>query len=293
VSEFAESVDPVVRDRVLAVLRKAPAGLFTDIDGTISAIAPTPDVASISDAARNALRLLAARLAVVGVVTGRAADDAAAMLALPDVLVVGNHGMEWRKRADRWVHPSAEASVAALAAALAEVGEAASAAGIVGVVLENKRLSASIHYRLSPEPAAARETILNAATAAADRHGLRVSEGRFVVELRPTAVVNKGTAIADLVRFHALNGVVYCGDDITDVDAFVAIRSLREQGIATISLAVLSAETHPIIESEADVTVNGVPACIELLATLASALSREVNETTDGATQRGTAAARG
>lgn len=270
----SEHADPVAQERVLEVLRLEPAGLFTDIDGTISAIAPTPQEAVVTNSAREALRRLEGRLALVGAVTGRAADDGAKMIGIPDLLVVGNHGMEWLHRGNRWVHPAAEASRASLAAALADVGAALVAAGVdAGVVLEDKRLSASIHYRLAPNHLMAREVILSAAGEAAALRGLRITEGRYVVELRPEVVINKGTAIADLTRTHSLNGVVYIGDDITDVDAFVAVHKLRESGaVAALAVAVLSAETHPSVSSMADVTVTGVGECIDLLTSVARAL---------------------
>jgi trehalose 6-phosphate phosphatase len=260
---------------VLDVLTLKPAGLFTDIDGTISAIAATPSEAIVSARARAALQSLTGNVAVVGAVTGRAADDGRRMLEIPGLLVVGNHGMEWRLGERRWVHPAAEASREALSAALTEIGEAIVGAGIAdGVVLEDKRLSASIHYRLVADPLVARDVILDATGRSAVRHSLRVTEGRFVVELRPEVVINKGTAIAALVQEHALNGVVYFGDDVTDVDAFVAIRELRESGsVSAESVAVLSAETHPSVSSMADVTVPGVEACIDLLVSLAHALN--------------------
>lgn len=272
---ISETFDLVTRERVLEVLRLRPAGLFTDIDGTISAIAKTPSEAVVSERARDALRRLADRIEIVGAVTGRAADDGAQMLDIPGLLVVGNHGMEWLHRGRRWVNPAAEASREALAASLVEIGEIVVNAGIAdGVVLEDKRLSASIHYRLTKDPITAREIVLKAAEFAAAVHGLRVTEGRFVVELRPEVVINKGTAIAELVREHALNGVVHFGDDVTDVDAFVAIRTLRDSGaVSAESVAVLSAETHPSVSSMADVTVPGVEACIDLLDSLAIAMN--------------------
>jgi trehalose-phosphatase len=92
--------------------------------------------------------------------------------------------------------------------------------------------------------------------------------------MRPEVVINKGTAIVDLVQRHSLNGVVYLGDDITDVDAFVAMRELRDSGAVTaLAVAVLSAETHPLVSSMADVTVPGVDACIELLTSIAAELA--------------------
>lgn len=69
---------------------------------------------------------------------------------------------------------------------------------------------------------------------------------------------------------------MYLGDDITDVDAFVAIRELRDSGaVSAVAVAVLSAETHPSVSSMADVTVSGVEGCIELLATVAAELGAD------------------
>jgi trehalose 6-phosphate phosphatase len=276
-AERETHADAETKARVLDVVRLRPAGLFTDIDGTISAIAPTPSEAVVTGQARTALGLLAKRLDVVGAVTGRAADDGLRLVGVPELLVVGNHGMEWLHNGTRWVNPGAEASKAGLELALAEVGAAVSLAGVqAGVVLEDKGLTASVHYRLSPDHLAAREVILAAARAGAERHGLRVTEGRFVVELRPKTVINKGTAIVELVRRHSLNGVVYFGDDVTDVDAFVAMRELHDSGaVSALAVAVLSTETHPSVSSMADVTVPSVDASIELLAAVAAELEAD------------------
>jgi trehalose 6-phosphate phosphatase len=250
--------------------------LFTDIDGTISRIAAVPSEANVGDQARQALDRLSRHLALIGAVTGRASADGTAMIGLPDLLVVGNHGLEWQHRHEHWVHPEAVVGRQALESALAEVGAASIAAELnEGVIFEDKRLSASIHYRLSPDPVAARELILSAAADAAVRHRLRVSEGRFVVELRPEVIVNKGTAIVELVRAYQLASAAYFGDDVTDVDAFVAMRQMRDDGEAkTVSVAVLSPETHPSVALMADVSVQGVEACVALLTSLADSIER-------------------
>lgn len=270
----ADLVEPEVLNHLLDVVRHSPAGLFTDIDGTISPIAKVPTEATVNEMARSALDRLSRQLAIVGAVTGRAAKDGVRLIGLHDLLVVGNHGLEWHHRDEEWIHPSAEASRQAIDTALQEIGAAVANAGIAeGVLLEDKQLSASIHYRLSPEPIDAREIILQAASEAASNHRLRVTEGRFVVELRPEVVVNKGTAITELMQSRGLASVVYLGDDVTDVDAFVAIRTLRDEGRAsTLSVAVLSPESHPSVEVMADVSVQGVDACVALLTALAASL---------------------
>ena len=58
------------------ILAERPFGLATDIDGTISHIAATPQEASVTQTAREALRALADRVSLVAAVSGRGAGDA-------------------------------------------------------------------------------------------------------------------------------------------------------------------------------------------------------------------------
>ena len=44
-AEQAFSPDDTLRNRLLATLAQRPCGLFSDVDGTLSAIAPSPDAA--------------------------------------------------------------------------------------------------------------------------------------------------------------------------------------------------------------------------------------------------------
>ncbi len=268
------AVPPDVLRRCLDVLSRAPAGLVTDIDGTISAIAPTPAEAVVAEGAREALARLTARLAFVGVVTGRSAAVAETMVGVPGLTYVGNHGMERRQAGIDWSHPGALAASEAMRTALREFAAKAEAVGQTdGLVIEDKRLSGSIHYRLAPDPDAARAALLPLAVAVAQRHGLIVTEGRLIFEVRPSVVVNKGTAIVDLVAEHRLRGVIFLGDDLTDVDGFRALRVLRDSGeVATLRVGVLAPETQPQVLEESDVTVYGVVSCVALLGAIADTL---------------------
>src|SRR5215208_1344099 len=99
-------VDAVVT-ACMEVLRQTPSAVVTDIDGTISAIAPTPAEAMVDPGAKAALALLAERLAAVAVVSGRAPQDGVAMVGLPELTDVGNHGLERITRGTPWTHPMA------------------------------------------------------------------------------------------------------------------------------------------------------------------------------------------
>ncbi len=260
--------------RCLDVLSCTPSGLVTDIDGTISVMAPTPGEAVVTEEARETLRRLSERLAFVGVVTGRSASVGESLVGVPGLVYVGNHGTERRHNDTTWMHPEAVASAATLGHALRGIYERASALGVGdGLVVEDKGLSGSIHYRLAPRPEQARAVLVELANEAAAQAGLLVTEGRLVVELRPRLRVNKGTALIDLVREHSLRGVVFLGDDLTDVDAFRAVRELRDAGeITGVRVGVLAPETQPEVLAETDVTVHGVQACVELLHEVAEGL---------------------
>jgi len=270
VGERAEAVH-----RCVDVLSSTPSGLITDIDGTISVMAPTPGEAVVTEAARDALRGLAERLAFVGVVTGRSASVGEALVGVPGLIYVGNHGTERRQNGVSRVHPEAAANAAVLGEALNGVYERACALGVGdGLVVEDKGLSGSIHYRLSPQPEQARSVLVELANEAAAEAGLLVTEGRLVVELRPRLGVNKGTALVDLVREHHLRGIVFLGDDLTDVDAFRAVRELRDAGeVDGLRLGVLAPETQPEVLAETDVTVHGVHECVEVLQGIVERLS--------------------
>ena len=87
------------------MLRQAPAALATDVDGTISKIAPTPGEAVVDATAKAALALLSERLAAVVVVSGRAPEVAGEMVGLANLTYVGNHGLERIASGQLWTHP--------------------------------------------------------------------------------------------------------------------------------------------------------------------------------------------
>jgi trehalose 6-phosphate phosphatase len=253
----------------LALLREPPVALLTDVDGTISRIAAKPGEARISPFCRRNLALLAERLALLAVVSGRPAREAAQMVDLPGIVYVGNHGCEVWRAGTLQVLPAALPFVPLLARALVELS--ASLAACSGLIFEDKGTTASIHYRLAGDPARARQRILAALADSPAARQLRWAEGRMVIELRPPLAVDKGTAVAALLRESAVRSALYLGDDETDCDAFRALRRwAAETGGRALNLAVVTAEARPEVAAEADQTVPGVGAVEWLLSQLAA-----------------------
>ena len=234
--------------RALAIAREAlaaePAGLVTDLDGTLAPIVPVPSEAMPHPGVSDALRALRARLAVVAVIAGRAALDARRMLgsAGSHALVIGNHGLEWLEPGAQ--APEADDALAPLRSVIVDL--VARVPALPGVQVEEKGLSATIHYRQAPDPGAARAGLMTA-LGKVDGAGVEVREGRLSIELRPAGRGDKGSALRALVERFGLRGLVVAGDDATDLDMFAAARELGAGGL---NIAVLGVSGGPEVPAE-------------------------------------------
>ncbi|HET8777670.1 MAG TPA: trehalose-phosphatase [Candidatus Limnocylindria bacterium] len=251
-------------------LAARPAGLLTDFDGTVSPIVADPLLAELVDGASGALERLADRLAVVAIITGRAPLDARRMAAVPSLLVVGNHGIEW-------LEPGADEPVASAAANAMHERMRAALSGLPeldGVVVEDKGVSSTIHYRGAPDPNTTRRQIVDALGDPGD--GIEVRHGRMSVELRPVGLGDKGAAARALVERFGLAGVVVMGDDLTDLDMFAAVAQLRDAGRvrgAIIGVGSADREAPADIVEAADVMLADPGEAALLLASLAARVS--------------------
>ncbi len=204
----------------------AHPAVFFDFDGTLSDIVDDPDAARPVAGATEALRLLAAQCPVA-VLSGRDLADVSKRVGVPGIWYAGSHGFELT--APDGAHHQNDAAATAipvLERAAAQLRERLGS--IAGVVVEHKRFGVAVHYRN-----AARDRVgeVAAAVRAAGRHdALRVTTGREVIELRPDIDWDKGKTLRWVIEHlpAAASGSltpIYVGDDITDEDAFDAIRS--------------------------------------------------------------------
>ncbi|HOA23138.1 MAG TPA: trehalose-phosphatase [Aggregatilineales bacterium] len=244
-------------DILRSLVQTPQFGLITDVDGTISPIVPDPDEARVTAQNRRLLEELGKLLPLVAVISGRAAADVQARVGLPHVLYVGNHGFE------RWVTERAEAEVvpevAIFRPALEEAIRALRPLLIPGMRLEDKAWTLSLHYRQTADPPTVAMEFRPLVERIAGECGLVLYEGRMVFELRPPVKVNKGTAVRAMVRNYKLDAALFLGDDMTDVDAFVALRELREQNLCrAYGVGVLSVATPEPVLDNSDFVVDGV-----------------------------------
>ena len=262
-------------DAFVAAAADAPAAtaLVCDIDGTISPIAPRPGDARVPGQFREVLAVLVKRLGLVVFATGRGLEDGRRMIPLEGAAYVGTHGLE-TMAPDGSV--STEPQAERYAAAIHDVAEQAARdldCERLGVVLEDKRTVLAIHYRLAVDPAATRHEILTRVVEPARERGLAVATGHFAFEVRPPLPFTKGTAIRRLLSAGDFLCVMGCGDDLTDVTAFAAIRDWGERDARrhACAVAAVTDETpRPVLEA-GDVLVRATPGVHEVLARLAEA----------------------
>jgi trehalose 6-phosphate phosphatase len=278
IPETGTGFDTAAQDRLRAVLAVRPCGLFSDVDGTLSAIAPSPESAVLLPGAAETLDHLRQVFDVVAVVSGRSAADTRRLVGLPSITYLGNHGLERLDPQALGAHdadqlhilPDAEHYLADINTALDDA-EAMLAPRYPGLRVERKGVTGSIHVRGTADPDAAEEAVARALMAIAVPRGLRVTRGKRVVELRPPVDVDKGSAIAGLIHARGLRAAIYLGDDRTDLDAFRALHHLTAQGnFLGVAVAVLHAEAPPELAAEADITLSSVEHVPALLAWLAA-----------------------
>lgn len=213
-------------DDVVGRLSRAPLVVMLDVDGTLAPIVGRPEEAAVPSATRDAVAVLAARDRThVALVSGRAAGDARRLVCVSNVWVVGNHGAEvvspdGEERVDPLVAPYQGAMAQARSRLAALLGP------VAGVLVEDKQWTLSVHVRQA-DPKVVPSVQLSVERVAHEL-GLRVHEGKMVLEVRPPVRVDKGTAVFSLAQrlggLDADAALLFVGDDRTDEDAFRVLR---------------------------------------------------------------------
>jgi trehalose-phosphatase len=201
--------------------------LFVDFDGTLAPIAADPAAVHLSEVVRQALQRVAERESVITtVISGRAVEDLYVRVRLENVIYSGNHGLEIFGRGLRFVEPEADARRDRLRR-LTELLEGR-LRHIPGVLVEDKGLTTSVHFRQADEsdvPVVEQAVRAGVATAGA---WFRLNTGREVFEIVPRTNWHKGAAVKwILTQLYDGRGdgvlPIYLGDDNTDEDAFAVL----------------------------------------------------------------------
>jgi trehalose 6-phosphate phosphatase len=234
--------------------RAGDAGIFLDFDGSLSPIVAHPELAGPVDGAREALAALVERYRLVAIVSGRPAEELVHRLDVAGLTYAGLYGIE----------EAADDLTVSLLPAVQRAAE-----GVDGARVEDKRVSIAVHYRQSRDPAAARRALVTALEPLAVDSGLKLAEGKKVLELVPVDVPLKGGAVERLARANGVAAALYAGDDVADLEAFAALDRLGASGVPTVKVAVLGDETPAELIASADIAVDGPSGLVEVLRRLA------------------------
>lgn len=205
--------------------------LFLDYDGTLTPIVRSPDKAIIPRKTIEILKRLSKNpLCKVAVISGRSLKDIKTKIGLEGIIYVGNHGLEIAGPKIKFKAPVSLRYMANLKKIKVVLKKKLSK--IKGVIIEDKGLALSIHYRLvDTEDVWLVKAIFHEALAyyiVSSR--VKVKSGKKVLEISPPMEWDKGKAVLWLLaRQEFINNrkacvPIYIGDDLTDEDAFKALK---------------------------------------------------------------------
>lgn len=213
--------------------------MFLDYDGTLSPIVNDPEQAFMSEAMRTTVRKLA-RYFPTAIVSGRCRDKVYNFVRLGELYYAGSHGMDIKGPSKGSKHKKGTQAVLFQPASefLPMIDEVYQQLleiikSTPGAMVENNKFCVSVHFRCVDEKKWT-ELAKQVGSVLEGYPGLRLTQGRKVLEIRPTIKWDKGKALEFLLEslgYANCSDVfpVYIGDDRTDEDAFKVLRQ-RGQG---------------------------------------------------------------
>lgn len=209
--------------------------LFSDFDGTLARIVSDPKSARLEEKNRKLLaNLVSNKKFKIALISGRSLEELKKMVGINGIYYVGNHGFEMVGPGINFTHLAAIRKARLLRTIGPMLGSAL--APIQGVIIEDKRFTISVHYRMV-QPALRKSVQMTVRRMVDKYKGLKLTTGKMIVEVRPRVRWHKGLAALRLLHVLGRPGqVIYIGDDKTDEDAF---RSLR----GAITIAVMKTPT--------------------------------------------------
>jgi trehalose 6-phosphate phosphatase len=203
--------------------------VFLDYDGTLTPIVDRPEDAVISESMREAVRALARRCTVC-VVSGRDRPVVQKLMGVDDLVVAGSHGFDiWSPEEGTLEHAAGSGFEDLLQGVTNRLHGEATA--IEGALIEPKKASVAVHYRLVSESERPRIKEIVDGLLAEHPDELKVTPGKMVYEIQPKLDWDKGKAVLHLVEALGLDRdefvplvPVYVGDDITDEHAFEVLK---------------------------------------------------------------------
>lgn len=204
---------------------------FLDFDGTLTPIVETPDKAILSTETKSLLSQLSKLTDCrVAIISGRSLTDIKQKIGVNNILYIGNHGLE-----TKGLHVIVSAQTERVLQRI-KMELKRKLANIQGIILEDKGLILSVHYRLLSEEniKIVEKVILSVCRDGLESKEIDIMGGKKVFEIRPAVEWDKGHAILWILSGYEFDEKehilpICIGDDITDEDAF---RAVRDRGLS-------------------------------------------------------------
>ena len=221
---------PVALEAVSEILRRAKGrrlAVFLDYDGTLTPIVDRPELAIMSQAMRTTVQTLAQHC-LVAIVSGRDRVEVERLVNLESLYYAGGHGFEIDGPRGSQIHheigarflPTLDSVEADLRRDLRFVS---------GALVERKKYSIAVHFRLVGD-ADLKKVDATVAGVISALPELRRRDGKKVYEIQPNVEWDKVKAVLWLLEALHLRKddalPLYIGDDLTDEDAFQALKNV-------------------------------------------------------------------
>jgi len=213
--------------------------LLLDVDGTLLDIAATPDGVVVPATLGSTLSdLLAQSGGAVALVSGRTIDTLDRLFLPLKLPAIGGHGAEMRLSDDC---PVAKCRPPLLSDSLRRRLHALAESDPL-LLVEDKRHSIAVHYRLVPQQEASLTKEVADIVATEPTDHVEILLGKAVIEIKPRQF-NKGTAVTELMTHPPFAGrtALFIGDDTTDESVFAILPDLAGAGFS-VSKAMPGAE---------------------------------------------------
>jgi trehalose 6-phosphate phosphatase len=221
---------------VAELIRKARHILcLSDYDGTLTPIVEKPELAVLTEEAHRLLETLVQQPRfTVGIISGRALADLKEKVNIKGLIYAGNHGFEIEGPGLNFVNPLAD-EIKPFFRIIRQVLTMALGT-IKGVLVEDKGITLSVHYRQAAEEKAGdiKKIVEKTMHGPVTQGMVKMTTGKKVIEVRPAVNWDKGKAIRLLMKKYGRGGrnsgllPIYLGDDLTDEDGFQMIEKYGE-----------------------------------------------------------------
>ena len=217
------------------ILGKELLFIGLDYDGTLTPIVSHPDHARLPQDTKSLLTDLSdLPNTFVCIISGRSYGDIRKKVGIKKIIYVGNHGMEIKGGGFSFSVKNSKKYKEEVNKICRNLTQRLK--GIKSVWVENKGLTASVHYRLadSEDVQKVKQIVFPIIKTCKE---LKLRRGKKVWEIRPNIDWNKGKALAYILdgslrkNWKRKSAVVYIGDDQTDEDAFSL---LKEDGVTAL-----------------------------------------------------------